>query len=270
MYLSDNLTHASIASGEYITLWWLSYLSFIFSRIFWVSSGVVGSITTTWNLLAKAPSFSTYCLYSSNVVAPMHWSSPLARAGLNMLDASKEPDAPPAPTIVWSSSINKIILSDFSISVITAFILSSNWPLYLVPATKDAKSNVTTLLLWRILETFFWVILSAKASAIAVLPTPGSPIRIGLFFFLLVKIWATLSISFSLPITASSLLCSANFVKSFPKLSKIGVLDFSFVFGELDVGEPFILDNSSSSIGSEDVVASGLLVWYSRSSLTTS
>ena len=269
--LSDNFTQASIACGEYMTLWWFSYLSLIFSRIFWVSSGVVGSTTTTWNLLASAPSFSTYCLYSSSVVAPIHWSSPLAKAGLNIFEASNDPEAPPAPTIVCNSSINKIISSDFSISVIIAFILSSNWPLYFVPATRDARSKVTTLLLWRIRETFFCVILKAKASAIAVFPTPGSPIKIGLFFFLLVKIWATLSISFSLPITGSNLSSWANFVKSLPKLSRIGVFDFSFVLVALvEVGSPLIFEISSPSRGSDDVVPWGLLVWYSNNSLTTS
>ena len=86
-------------------------------------------------------------IISFKVVAPIHCSSPLASAGLNIFDASKDPVVPPAPTNVWISSINKIISSFFSISFITAFILSSNCPLYLVPATILAKSSVTTLLL---------------------------------------------------------------------------------------------------------------------------
>ena len=84
--------------------------------------------------------------------------------------------------------MNKMMSSFFSISFITAFILSSNCPLYLVPATILAKSNVTTLLLYKILDTFFSIILRANPSAIADLPTPGSPISKGLFFFLLLKI----------------------------------------------------------------------------------
>ena len=43
----------------------------------------------------------------------------------------------------------------FSNSFITAFILSSNCPLYLVPATKLAKSRDTILLLNNTLDTFF-------------------------------------------------------------------------------------------------------------------
>ena len=152
------------------------------------SSGEAASIVTFWNLLSKAPSFSICFLYSSNVVAPMIWISPLANAGLNMFDASIDPEAPPAPIIVWISSMNSITSGFFSISAIRALILSSNCPLYLVPATIEAKSSITTLLLKRILLTFLWMILRANPSATEDLPTPGSPIRIGLFFFLLDKI----------------------------------------------------------------------------------
>ncbi len=105
-----------------------------------------------------------------------------------MFEASKLPVAPPAPTIVWISSIKRIMSSFFSNSFITAFIRSSNCPLYFVPATKLAKSRVTTRLLKRIRDTFRFTILFAKPSAIADLPTPGSPIKSGLFFFLLLKI----------------------------------------------------------------------------------
>ena len=65
---------------------------------------------------------------------------------------------------------------------------SSNCPRYFVPATKEAKSKVTTRLLNKTLDTFLCTILNAKPSAIADFPTPGSPIKIGLFFFLLDKI----------------------------------------------------------------------------------
>ena len=65
-----------------------------------VSSFEEPSITTFWNRLSKAPSFSKFLRYSSNVVAPIHWISPRAKAGLNMFDASKEPEELPAPTIV--------------------------------------------------------------------------------------------------------------------------------------------------------------------------
>ncbi|MNX23100.1 hypothetical protein D3C86_530920 [compost metagenome] len=147
---------------------------------------------------------------------------------MNIFEASREPVAPPAPTIVWISSIKRIISSFFSSSFITAFILSSNCPLYFVPATKLARSRVTTRLWKRIRDTFFWIMRRASPSAIADLPTPGSPIRSGLFFFLRLKICDTRSISFSRPTTGSNFPSSAISVKSLPKLSKTGVLDFLF------------------------------------------
>ena len=249
IYLSVKFTQAFIASSEYLTLWWSSYLCFILFRISIVSSIDVGSTIIFWNLLSRAPSFSIYFLYSSRVVAPIHWISPLANAGLNMLDASKLPIAPPAPTIVWISSMNKIISLFFSISFITAFILSSNCPLYFVPATTLAKSRDMTLLLYSNLETFLSTILKANPSAIADLPTPGSPISKGLFFFLLLKIWDTLSISLFLPIIGSSFPSEAYNVKSLPKLSSTGVLDFLDLFWDDFTLKGFCSIEFSSSSG---------------------
>jgi len=74
------------------------------------------------------------------------------------------------------------------ISSIIFFNRSSNSPLYFVPATKRPISKVTTRLSSRISGTSLFVIRWAKPSAIAVLPTPGSPIKIGLFFVLRPKI----------------------------------------------------------------------------------
>ncbi len=149
-----------------------------------VSSIDVGSTITFWNLLSSAPSFSICCRYSSSVVAPMHCISPRASAGLSILAASSEPLAPPAPTIVCISSIKRMMLSFFESSLRMAFILSSNCPRYFVPATIEARSRATTRLLNSTLETFFFIILSARPSAMADFPTPGSPISTGLFFFL--------------------------------------------------------------------------------------
>ena len=111
-----------------------------------VSSTEGGSINTFWKRRSKAPSFSMYMRYSSRVEAPIHWSSPRANDGLNIFEASNEPLAPPAPTIVWISSINKITSRFFSSSFIIAFIRSSNCPRYLVPATRAARSNEITRL----------------------------------------------------------------------------------------------------------------------------
>src|SRR5947208_862734 len=74
-------------------------------------SGTVGSPTNTgWKRRSSAASFSTCLRYSSSVVAPMQCSSPRASAGLSMLPASIEPSALPAPTIVCSSSMNRMML----------------------------------------------------------------------------------------------------------------------------------------------------------------
>ena len=106
----------------------------------------------------------------------------------------------------------------------------------------------------------------AKPSAMAVLPTPGSPIKIGLFFLRRDKICATRSISFSRPTIGSNLPFSAIFVRSRPKLSKTGVLLFSpgldpVVLPELAPPvepEPALYKRESSSLSSVSEPALGL------------
>jgi len=78
------------------------------------------------------------------------------------------------------------------------------------------------------------MILNASPSAIADFPTPGSPIKTGLFFFLRLRICASLSISISLPTIGSSVPSSADFVMSIPKLSSTGVSDFPLAVVLLD------------------------------------
>ena len=154
----------------------------------------------------------------------MHCISPLARAGFNILAASIAPSAAPAPIRVCTSSIIRITLLATRISSIIFFNRSSNSPRYFVPATNNPISNVTTLLSSRISGTSLFMILCANPSAIAVLPTPGSPINIGLFFVRRPNICITLSISFDLPITGSSFPSAAFCVKLLPNSSKVGVL----------------------------------------------
>ena len=84
-----------------------------------------------------------YLRYSSSVVAPMHWISPRARAGLRTLEASIAPSAPPAPTSVCSSSMNRMVFLARRTSFMTALMRSSNWPRYFVPATIMARSSTT-------------------------------------------------------------------------------------------------------------------------------
>ena len=64
---------------------------------------------TTWKRRVSAGSFSMYFLYSAQVVAPMVRRLPRASAGLSRLAASPVPAAPPAPTSVWTSSMNRMI-----------------------------------------------------------------------------------------------------------------------------------------------------------------
>ena len=177
----------------------------------------VGSFTVTGlNLLSKAESFSIYFLYSFKVVAPTNWISPLASNGFKIFAASIAPSAAPAPTIVWISSINNMTSPTFFTSLNAFLILSSKSPLYFAPATIPEISSVTTLLSFRISGTSPATIFCAKPSTTAVLPTPGSPIKHGLFFVLLDKIWITLSISSFLPIIGSIFPSSAFIVKSSP------------------------------------------------------
>ena len=188
MYLIDKSTAAFIAPSVIFTLWCASYLSLNPSRIFIVSSSVGSPTVTGLNLLSKALSFSIYFLYSFKVVAPTTCTSPLAKSGFKIFAASTAPSAEPAPTIVWISSINRITSPAFFTSAKHFLILSSKSPLYFAPATIPEISRATTLLFFNISGTSSATIFSAKPSTTAVLPTPGSPIRQGLFFVLLERI----------------------------------------------------------------------------------
>ena len=154
-----------------------------------VSSTDGWSTNTFWNLLSSAASFSMYLRYSSNVVAPMQCNSPLASFGFNRLPASMEPSVLPAPTILWISSMNRMILpSDFSTSFKTAFNLSSNSPLNLAPAISAPISSAKMVLSFKPSGTSPFRIRGARPSTTAVLPTPGSPMSTGLFLVLLERI----------------------------------------------------------------------------------
>ena len=138
-----------------------------------------------------------------------------------MLDASIEPElVPPAPIIVWISSINKMLSFFDSKKLINFFSLSSKSPLNLVPARSPPKSREYIVELIRESGTSLLKILSASPSANAVFPTPGSPTNIGLFLFLLDKIWIALSISLSLPIIGSISSFSAFLFRLTQYLSK--------------------------------------------------
>ena len=186
---------------------------------------MVGSSTMTgWNRRSRAASRSMYLRYSSSVVAPMHCSSPRDSGGFRMFAASIAPSAAPAPTSVWSSSMNRIASFVLRSSSMIFLSRSSNSPRYFVPATRDPMSRVRTRLFVRVSGTSPLTIRWARPSAMAVLPTPGSPISAGLFLSRRDRIWMTRSISFSRPMTGSSLPARASSVRLMPSWSTVGVL----------------------------------------------
>ena len=177
-----------------------------------------GSPTITgWKRRSSAASFSTCLRYSSSVVAPTARSAPRASIGFRRFAASTAPSAAPAPTIVWSSSMNRITCpAASSISFSTAFRRSSNSPRYLAPASSDPTSSATTRLPARPSGMSPATIRCARPSTMAVLPVPGSPIRTGLFLVRRERTWMTRRISSSRPITGSSSPRSARSVRSWP------------------------------------------------------
>ena len=181
-----------------------------------------GSPTKTgWKRRSSAASFSMCLRYSSSVVAPTVRSSPRASIGFSIWAASTAPSAAPAPTIVCSSSMKRMICpSAFLISARTAFSRSSNSPRYFAPARSAPTSSAQTRLPFRPSGTSPATIRCASPSAIAVLPTPGSPISTGLFFVRRESTWITRRISSSRPTTGSSLPCSAASVRSRPNFAQ--------------------------------------------------
>ncbi|KAG0754128.1 hypothetical protein G6F22_021147 [Rhizopus arrhizus] len=92
-------------------------------------SSTDGSPTNTfWKRRSSAASFSMYLRYSSSVVAPTQCSSPRASAGFSMLPASIAPSALPAPTMVCSSSMNRMMSPRDLISLSTFLRRSSKSP----------------------------------------------------------------------------------------------------------------------------------------------
>src|SRR6266542_3070779 len=124
-----------------------------------------------------------YLRYSSIVVAPIVRNSPRASIGLSMFDASTEPSAAPAPTMVCSSSMNRMICPCASVtSFKRALRRSSNSPRNLAPAIMAPMSIAMIRFCFNESGTSPLMIRRASPSTIAVLPTPGSPISTGLFF----------------------------------------------------------------------------------------
>ena len=172
---------------------------------------------TGWKRLARAASFSMYLRYSSSVVAPMACSSPRASAGFRMLEASMEPPEAPAPTMVCSSSMNRMTLPPAAAtSLSTAFRRSSNSPRYLAPATMALISSSMSSRSRRVEGTSPATMRCARPSTMAVLPVPGSPMSTGLFFVRRESTCTVWRISSTRPITGSSLPSRARSVRLRP------------------------------------------------------
>ena len=186
-----------------------------------IVSSTDGSPTyTCWKRRSRAGSFSTCLRYSSSVVAPIMRSSPRASIGLIMLPASIAPSAPPAPTMVCNSSTKVMISPSASvISLRTALRRSSNSPRYLAPASIEPMSSEISRLFLSPSGTSPSAMREARPSTMAVLPTPGSPIRTGLFLLRRDSTWMQRRISSSRPMTGSILPLSASAVRSWPYFS---------------------------------------------------
>ncbi len=174
---------------------------------------------------ASAPSRSIV-RYSASVVAPTIRSSPRASSGLRMFAASIAPSAWPAPSTVCSSSTNRTMPpSEATTSASAAFSRCSNWPRYWAPASMPARSSATTRASRSASGTSPSAIRSARPSAIAVLPTPASPISTALFLRRRARISIVCSISSARPITGSMRPSAASAVRSRPNSSSAGVVD---------------------------------------------
>ena len=135
-----------------------------------------------WKRRVSAGSFSIYWRYSAQVVAAMVRNVPRARGGLRRLAASPVPAEPPAPIRVWASSMKRMIgIGELCTSSITERSLCSNSPFIDAPACIRPMSSAQSRTFFSGGGTSPEAIRWAKPSTTAVLPTPASPVRIGLF-----------------------------------------------------------------------------------------
>ena len=208
------------------------------------SSG--SSILTTWKRRVRAGSRSKYFLYSAHVVAAIVLNSPRARAGFKRFAASPWPSLPPAPIKVCASSMNIMIgCGEAFTSAMTDFKRFSNSPFTLAPACNKPKSRVRTQTSFNGPGTSPEAIRKAKPSTTAVLPTPASPVKIGLFWRRRIRISTICLISSSRPSTASILPCLAASVKLTVNLSSDGVLLGADGLSDDEVSPISTLDDSA-------------------------
>ena len=136
-----------------------------------------------WKRRVSAGSFSICWRYSAKVVAAIVRSVPRAKAGFNRLAASPVPAAPPAPISVCASSMNRMIgVGEDCTSSITDRRRCSNSPFIEAPACISPTSSMWSFTSRSGGGTSPEAMRCAKPSTTAVLPTPASPVRIGLFW----------------------------------------------------------------------------------------
>ena len=127
--------------------------------------------------------------------------------------------------MVCASSMKMMIgLGEDFTSSISPFNRFSNSPFTLAPACSRAKSSVRTVTFFNGGGTSPLAMRMAKPSTTAVLPTPASPVRIGLFCRRRIRISTTCRISASRPSTGSILPAFARSVKFTVNWSRFGDL----------------------------------------------
>ena len=150
--------------------------------------------------------------------------------------------------------MNRITRPSLSlISLRTALSRSSNSPRNLEPAMSAPRSSVMTRLSLSVSGTSPRTIRWARPSAMAVLPTPGSPISTGLFLVRRLRTWMTRRISSSRPMTGSSLpgagLCG-----------QVAAVLLQRLVGALGVGAGDALAAADRLEGAQDGLAAGAVL----------
>ena len=105
IYLIASSVAVFIAFEVIFKLWNFSYFGFIPFKILIVCFFVGSQTIIGWKRLSSAGSFSMCFAYSSIVVDPISWISPLVILGFKMLAASIAPSAAPVPTMLCISSM---------------------------------------------------------------------------------------------------------------------------------------------------------------------
>ena len=151
-------------------------------------------------------------------------NSPRESAGLRISAMPLEPLSPPidpAPRIWWISSKKRIMLPASLTSLTKFWIFSSKLPRYWVPASRPEISTEIISLFLMAAGTSPLTMAWANPSTTAVLPTPASPTRTGLFLVRRERISAVSWISLLRPMTGSNLPSRASWVRLRPSLARI-------------------------------------------------